>query len=246
MKSFQPAILIKKTVSSIQSRGKQARLKTYIFVYSTWLAKCKNVYRRPWQPKMWLLIYQRFWNGWKKNNILKCFRWPIFCMVIIAFLNIILLKNSFSSSYLENAMRSAMKWKAINNQIMQWGTVNRIDEANLLSKHFWVRITIQNTKIFFVGQPWWLSFFGGLFFARGHWISNLNSDIGRGHEVIIAFEENSIGPMEFYWCLMTTRSCNFERSQCRKFPMGYDYEIRQQVHLSIKNPLDTSCQLLVT
>ena len=155
-------------------------------------------------------------------------------------------KKSFSSSYLENAMRSAMKWKAINNQIMQWGTVNRIDEANLLSKHFWVRITIQNTKIFFVGQPWWLSFFGGLFFARGHWISNLNSDIGRGHEVIIAFEENSIGPMEFYWCLMTTRSCNFERSQCRKFPMGYDYEIRQQVHLSIKNPLDTSCQLLVT
>ena len=43
------------------------------------------------------------------------------------------------------------------------------------------------TKMFFVGQPWWLTFFQG-FFARGHWISNLNPEIGRGYEIIITFE----------------------------------------------------------
>ena len=45
-------------------------------------------------------------------------------------------KQSFLSSYLENAMRSAMKWKAINNEIMQWKTINRANKANLFSKHF--------------------------------------------------------------------------------------------------------------
>ena len=29
-------------------------------------------------------------------------------------------------------MKSAMKWKAINNEIMQWKTINRADKANLL------------------------------------------------------------------------------------------------------------------
>ena len=45
---------------------------------------------------------------------------------------------------------------------------------------------------------------------------------------------------------MTTPSCNFDRSQHSKFWMGYDCEIGQQVHLLVKNPLDTSCQFLVT
>ena len=143
-------------------------------------------------------------------------------------------------------MRSPMKWKAINNQITQWKTIDRAEKANLLSKHFWVRITIQNSKMFFVGQQWWLTFFQRFFFARGHWISNLNPEIGRGHENIIAFEEDFIGRMESYWCVMTTRSCSFDTYQCCKFRMGYDYEIEQQVHLLVKNPLDTSCQLLVT
>ena len=143
-------------------------------------------------------------------------------------------------------MRSPMKWKAINNQITQWKTIDRADKANLLSKHFWVRITIQNSKMFFVGQQWWLTFFQRFFFARGHWISNLNPEIGRGLEIIIAFGGDSIGPKHSYWCVMTTQSCNFDRSQYRKFRMGYDYEIGQQVHLLVKNPLDTSCQLLVT
>ena len=31
------------------------------------------------------------------------------------------------------------------------------------------------------------------FFARWHWISSLNPNIGRGHEIIIAFREDSIG-----------------------------------------------------
>ena len=88
--------------------------------------------------------------------------------------------------------------------------------------------------------------FSGAFFAKGHWISNLNSEIGRGHEIIIVFGEDFIGLMESYWCVMTTRSCNFDRSHCRNFWMGYDYEIGQQVHHLEKNPLDTSCQLLVT
>ena len=30
-----------------------------------------------------------------------------------------------------------------------------------------LRITIQDTKLFFVGQPWWVTFFPGIF-ARGH------------------------------------------------------------------------------
>ena len=134
-------------------------------------------------------------------------------------------------------MRSAMKWKAINNQIMQWKTINRADKEDLLTKHFSVRITIQNTKIFVI--------FRGIF-ARGRWISNLNPKIGRGHEIIIAFGEDSIGSKHRYWCVMTTRSCNFDRSQYRKFWMRYDCETGQQVHLLVKNPLDTSCQLLVT
>ena len=87
--------------------------------------------------------------------------------------------------------------------------------------------------------------FVGLF-ARGHWISNLNSKIGRGHEIIIAFGEDSIGPKHRFWCVMTTWSCNFDKSQYRQLRMGYHYEFGQQVHLLKKNPLGTSCQLLVT
>ena len=45
---------------------------------------------------------------------------------------------------------------------------------------------------------------------------------------------------------MTTRSCNFFRSQYLQLRMVYDYEIRQQVHLLEKNSLDTSCYVLVT
>ena len=88
--------------------------------------------------------------------------------------------------------------------------------------------------------------FSGAFSPRGHRISNLNPDIGREHESIIAFGEDSTGLIEPYWCVMTTRSCSFDTSQYRKFRMGYDYEIGQQVHLLVKNPLDTFCQLLVT
>ena len=40
---------------------------------------------------------------------------------------------------------------------------------------------------------------------------------------------------------MTTRSCNFFRSQSLQLRMGYDYEIRQQVHLLKKNSIGTSC-----
>ena len=72
------------------------------------------------------------------------------------------------------------------------------------------------------------------FFARGHWISNLNLEICCGHEIIIAFGENFIGPKHRYWCVMTTRhvaSWNWTG---------------EQVHLLEKNPLGTSCQLLVT
>ena len=39
----------------------------------------------------------------------------------------------FSSSYLENAMKSAVEQKAVNNKIMQWKTTNSADKANLLS-----------------------------------------------------------------------------------------------------------------
>ena len=83
-----------------------------------------------------------------------------------------------------------------------------------------------------------------VFFWRGHWISNLNPEIGRGHEIIIAFG-GLHGPKHRYWCVMTTRSCNFDKSQYRQLRMGYDYEIGQQVHLLEKNLLGTSCQLLV-
>ena len=41
-------------------------------------------------------------------------------------------KKWFSSSYLENAMKSAMKWKSLNNAIMQWKTINRADKTYLL------------------------------------------------------------------------------------------------------------------
>ena len=46
-----------------------------------------------------------------------------------------------------------MKWKVISNEIMQLKTINNADKANLLSNHFQLRITIQDTKIFFDGQP---------------------------------------------------------------------------------------------
>ena len=45
---------------------------------------------------------------------------------------------------------------------------------------------------------------------------------------------------------MTTRSCNFDRSQYLQLSMGYNYEIGQKVHLLVKNPFGTSCQVLVT
>ena len=35
--------------------------------------------------------------------------------------------------------------------------------------------SIQDSKIFFVGQPYWLTYFQGIF-AREHWISNLNPE----------------------------------------------------------------------
>ena len=110
--------------------------------------------------------------------------------------------------------------------------------------HFLVRITIQNTNIFFIGQPWWLTLFQGIF-ATGHGIFNLNPEIGHGYEIIIAFG-GLHGPKHRYWCVMTTRSCNFDKSQYRQLRMGYDYEIGQQVYLLEKNPFGTSCQLLVT
>ena len=61
-------------------------------------------------------------------------------MVIKRFvINIILLKKWFLSSYLENAVRSAMNWKDVNNEVMQWKDVvivYKAEKANLLSKHF--------------------------------------------------------------------------------------------------------------
>ena len=61
-------------------------------------------------------------------------------MVIKRFvINIILLKKWFLSSYLENTVRSAMNWKDVNNEVMQWKDVvivYKAEKANLLSKHF--------------------------------------------------------------------------------------------------------------
>ena len=48
-------------------------------------------------------------------------------------------KQWFLGNYVENAMRSAINWKDIDNEVMQWQTVviaNGADKANLLSKHF--------------------------------------------------------------------------------------------------------------
>ena len=45
---------------------------------------------------------------------------------------------------------------------------------------------------------------------------------------------------------MTTRSCNFDKSQYLQLRMCYDYETEQQVHLLEENSLGTSCQMLVT
>ena len=45
--------------------------------------------------------------------------------------------------------------------------------------------------------------------------------------------------------MMTTRSCNFDKSQYCQLQMGYHQEIEQQVHLLEKNPLGTSSQMLV-
>ena len=139
----------------------------------------------------------------------------------------------FLSSYLENVMRRGVKWKAVNSEIMQSKTINRADKANLLSKDFKVRITIQDIKLFFVGQPWWLTFFQG-FFARGHWISNLNPEIGRGHEIIIAFGGDSID-----------RNIRTGAWWQRSHVTLRNLNIQQQIHLLGKNPLGTSCQLLV-
>ena len=53
--------------------------------------------------------------------------------------NIILLNKWFLSSYLENAVRSAMNWKDVDNEVMQWKDVvivYKAEKANLLSKHF--------------------------------------------------------------------------------------------------------------
>ena len=37
-------------------------------------------------------------------------------------------KKWFSSSYFENAVESAMQWKAIHNEIMQWKTIKKADK----------------------------------------------------------------------------------------------------------------------
>ena len=76
-------------------------------------------------------------------------------------------------------------------------------------------------------------------------LTNLNPEVGHKHEIIIAFGEDSIRPKHRCWCI-TIRSCNFDRSQYQKLLMGYNHEIGQQVHLLVKNPLNTSCELLVT
>ena len=62
----------------------------------------------------------------------------------------------------------------------------------------------------------------------------------------IPLGEDSIGPKHRYWCAMTTRSCNFDKSQYRQLRMGYDFEIGQQLQFLEKSSLGTSCQLLVT
>ena len=143
-------------------------------------------------------------------------------------------------------MKSAMKWKAINNQIMQWKAINRADKANLpnLQSIPGYELLFKVLKFSSSASHGGWHFFR-VFFVRGHWVSNLNPEICRGLEIIIAFGEDSIGPKHSYWRVITTQSCNFDRSQYRKFRMGYDYEIGQQVYLLVQTPLDTSCQLLV-
>ena len=142
------------------------------------------------------------------------------------------------SSCLGNTMRSAMEWKAISNQ---WKTINQSKIHRISGYELLFKVLKLSSLASHGGQH----FFRG-FLARGYWISNLNPKIGGGHEIIIAFGEDSIGPKHGYWRVITARSCNFDKSQYRQVRMGYDYEVEQQVHLLEKNPLVTSCQLLVT
>ena len=74
----------------------------------------------------------------------------------------------------------------------------------------------------------------------------MNPETDRGHKIIIAFVEFSIGPKHRYSNVMTTWSCNFDKSKYRQLRMCYDYKTGQQPHLLEKNPLGTSRQLLVT
>ena len=55
--------------------------------------------------------------------------------------------------------------------------------------------------------------------TTGHWISNLNPAIGRGHEIIIVFG-GLHEPKHRYWRVMTTQSCNFDKSQHRQLRMA--------------------------
>ena len=71
----------------------------------------------------------------------------------------------------------------------QWNNAMKNNQQGLQGKG---TTTIQDTKIFFVGQPCWLTFLQEIF-ARGHWISNLNPEVDRRDEIIIAFGEDSIG-----------------------------------------------------
>ena len=61
------------------------------------------------------------------------------------------------------------------------------------------------------------------------------------HEIIRTFGEDSTGLKHRYWSVMTTRSCNFNKTQHRQLRMGYDYEIGQQVHLKLATMQE--CQL---
>ena len=87
---------------------------------------------------MFLLIYHRFSNSYK-TNILKSFWWLILYGNETVCSKHYSSKNWVLSSYVENAIRSAINWKDINNEVMQWKAVvivYRADKADLVSKHF--------------------------------------------------------------------------------------------------------------
>ena len=55
-----------------------------------------------------------------ENNLMRCFRWPILCDNEKFRSKHYYFKNWFLSNYLENAMKSAINWIVISNEIMQW------------------------------------------------------------------------------------------------------------------------------